>query len=114
MALLSPLALAAAVIATSLSVVAPAGAASAYDPNVRVVHYGDLDLTSDAGRAMLDRRIQRAVNSLCHVNAQREIDVIRACRADVMQTTAPAIQLAIRDSDNRLASTKASFRAVLR
>jgi UrcA family protein len=114
MARLSPFALAAAVVATSLSVIAPAGAAPARDPNSAVVHYGDLDLTTDAGRTMLDRRVRHAVNSLCHVNAEREIAMIQLCRTNLMESTTPQVQLAIRDSANRLADADSSFRAVLR
>jgi UrcA family protein len=79
-----------------------------------VVHYGDLDLASEKGRATLDRRIQRAVGDICHVNAVRNIDLIRRCRENVMTTVKPAVQLAVRASADRVASADSSIRAVLR
>jgi UrcA family protein len=114
MARLSPLALAAAVIATSLSVIAPAGAQSARDPNVRIVHYGDLDLTTAAGRASLARRVRSAVNRLCHDNRQLDLDTIERCRADVMDATRPKVDLALRDSASRVANADGTFSTALR
>lgn len=114
MARLSPLALAAAVIATSLSVIAPAGAAPAYDPNVRVVRYGDLDLTTEAGRATLDRRVRSAINRICHQGSMIDLDAIQRCRESATEATRPAVQLAIHDSANRVANADATLGAALR
>jgi UrcA family protein len=44
--------------------IAPA-AASPSKPATHIVRYADLDLTSDAGRATLDRRINQAVRMVC-------------------------------------------------
>jgi UrcA family protein len=118
MARLSPLALAAAVIATSLSVVAPAGAAPAHDadvrPNAKVVRYGDLDLTTEGGRIVLDRRVRSAINRVCHDGSVVDLDAIRLCRANALEATKPAIQLAIHESANRVATADSAFGAVLR
>ncbi len=111
---LSSLALASAVIAASLSFTVPAVAAPVADGNAILVHYGDLDLSTEAGRDMLDRRVQRAANKLCHAGGERDVGFIQACRANVMETTNPAVQVAIRDSANRLAGADTSLRAALR
>jgi UrcA family protein len=112
----SPIALAAALIATGVTL-APAASATttiSNDSDVMVVHYGDLDLSSERGRAMLDRRIRRAVDDVCHVHAVRDIDLIRRCRESVMSTVQPAVQFAVRASADRVASADSSIRAVLR
>ncbi len=44
--------------------VAPA-AASPSTPSKHIVRYSDLDLTKEAGRATLDRRINHAVRTVC-------------------------------------------------
>jgi UrcA family protein len=44
--------------------VSPAAAASS-DPATHIVRYSDLDLSSKAGRATLDRRINHAVRMVC-------------------------------------------------
>jgi UrcA family protein len=36
-------------------------------PDVRTVHYADLDLGSSAGLAVLERRVARAVSAICAV-----------------------------------------------
>jgi UrcA family protein len=111
----SPIALAAALIATGVTL-APAASATTIpnDSDVMVVHYGDLDLSSERGRTMLDRRIRRAVDDVCHVHAVRDIDLIRRCRESVMSTVQPAVQFAVRASADRVASADSSIRAVLR
>jgi UrcA family protein len=47
-----------------LVAVSPAAAASS-DPATHIVRYSDLDLSSQAGRATLDRRINHAVRMVC-------------------------------------------------
>jgi UrcA family protein len=48
----------------SMIAIAPA-AASPSKPATHIVRYADLDLTSEAGRATLDRRINQAVRVVC-------------------------------------------------
>jgi UrcA family protein len=110
----SPLALAAAFVATGITLAPAASASVSSDPETMVVHYGDLDLGTEKGRVTLDRRIFRAVGDLCHVNAVRNIDLNRRCRASVMETVRPAVQLAVRNSADRVASADSAIRAVLR
>ena len=78
----------AALMAQSLPAAAAAGEQA---PGVRV-GYADLDLTQEAGRRILDRRLQRAVERVCpDDNGVREVAqlaAIRACRANKMQELA--------------------------
>ncbi len=48
----------------SIIAIAPA-AASPSAPATHIVRYSDLDLTKEAGRATLDRRINQAVRTVC-------------------------------------------------
>lgn len=51
------------------------------------IGYGDLNLASQAGRAVLDRRIAGAAGQVCDGFASRELKMImlgRACRAEVI------------------------------
>jgi UrcA family protein len=64
---------AAALTAGGLTVIAQPAAAkgrpivvtAAEDELVRYVHYADLDLASSQGESLLNRRVGRAINSLC-------------------------------------------------
>jgi UrcA family protein len=61
--MLKPILVAAATFAATVTV-SPV-AARPIAPEVRTVRYADLDLTSPAGRARLDRRIEAAVREVC-------------------------------------------------
>jgi UrcA family protein len=78
---------------------------------VRIVPTSDLDLSSEAGRKALDRRIGRAVIELCGQAADVDLagrNAVRKCRADALaeanqardqrlaQRSAEPIQLAAR------------------
>ena len=97
---LSPFALAGALIATSLSVlsVSPAQAA------VKHVQFGDLDLSSDAGRTTMNSRIRHAASIVCH-GENRDLSLAAACQRETMAqalvdleraTRTDAVQLAVR------------------
>jgi UrcA family protein len=73
---LSPFALAGALIATSLTVLS----AVPVQANAMRVRYGDLDLTSAAGRAVMNDRIHRAAIVVCNEN--RDLSLAAACRKD--------------------------------
>ena len=54
---------------------------------VRVVATADLDLSSEAGRKALDRRIGRAVVELCGQASDADLvglNAVRECRADAL------------------------------
>ena len=81
-----PFILAAAVAAAGLSTLTAVAPAMASDTGVSVQHE-DLNLASAAGRAALDRRIDRAARQVCGTALTIELDLaaeVTACRADVM------------------------------
>jgi UrcA family protein len=58
--------------------------AAAQTPETRIVQYGDLNLTSEAGRETFQRRIDHAINQVCHVNlGERQLRTRSAQRACV-------------------------------
>lgn len=81
-----PFILAAAVAAAGLSTFTAVGPAMASEAGVTVQH-ADLNLASAAGRATLDRRIDRAARQICGTALTVELELageVNACRADVM------------------------------
>ncbi len=81
-----PFILAAAVAAAGLSTFTAVGPAIASDSGVAVQH-ADLNLASAAGRATLDRRIDRAARQVCGTALTIELDLaaeVNACRSDVI------------------------------
>ena len=81
-----PFILAAAVAAAGLSTFTAIGPAMASESGVSVQH-ADLNLASAAGRAALDRRIERAARRVCGTALPIELDLaaeVDACRADVL------------------------------
>lgn len=54
--------------------------AQAIDLDTRTVDYGDLDLSSSAGRKALDRRLTAAVNQVCGELTARSALINRAVR----------------------------------
>ena len=86
-----PFILAAAVAAAGLSTFTAVGPAMASDAGVAVQH-DDLNLTSAAGRATLDRRINRAARRVCGTALTIELDLaaeVNSCRADVIAAARP-------------------------
>ena len=72
---------------------APASADTEETAPTALVHYGDLDLASEQGRATLRKRVQMAVNSVCAATAD-QFDPLKAsiayarCREEVGDVTA--------------------------
>lgn len=61
---------------------APAHASTQVEPRTKIVRYHDLNLASDQGRNLLDRRISRAAKQVCDdvgINAVIHHRKIRAC-----------------------------------
>ena len=59
--------------------------AIAQDNTVRTISYGDLDLSSGAGRLQLDRRINSAVRSVCGRAWPIDlgaVEAVRRCRVE--------------------------------
>ena len=83
-----PFMLAAALVAAGLTTVAGISPALASDDGVTIEHR-DLNLSSEAGRATLDARIERAARLVCGTAFINELDIaagVAACRADVVAT----------------------------
>ena len=57
-------------------------------PEVRVVSYSDLDLSSAAGRNRLERRIQAAVRGVCGEAASFDLARRHAVRECIAETSA--------------------------
>lgn len=84
-----PFILAAAVAAAGLSTFAAVGPAIAAEAGVAVQHE-DLNLSTAAGRAVLDRRIDRAARLVCGTALTIELELageVNSCRADVIAST---------------------------
>lgn len=77
----SALVLAGTALATALTVAAASPAAAS--SSVRVA-YGDLDLGSAAGRAMLDQRLRRAAGDVCDNVAVEGLAMAAACRREAL------------------------------
>lgn len=84
--------IAAAAAAAALLASSPVAAGPA------LIHLADLDLSSPAGRATLDRRVARALEAACGSYFQtspeetREIDI---CRRDALAEVRPAVATAL-------------------
>jgi UrcA family protein len=79
---------------------APTIAAPAAARNVSIVHTADLDLSSQAGRDALDRRLVTAAYDVCGTASDVDLagkNKVRQCRTDVLaQARAQSEQLASR------------------
>ena len=81
----------------ALSATAPLAASERDTRQVARIHYADLDLTGDAGKAALDRRIKIAVRDLCDADQQlglsKRLEEIRCLRAAAKQVAAQRSQV---------------------
>ena len=96
----------AAALAAGLAVpafAAPASANAEEAAPTALVHYGDLDLASEQGRATLRKRVQMAVNSVCATVADQS-DPLKAniaysrCREEVGDVTASRMAVVLRQA----------------
>jgi len=83
--MLKPILFAAAALASAISV-SPAFAKPA-TPDVRIVSYADLDLSSSAGQARLERRIQAAVREVCGEAPSFDLARRKAVRDCIAETS---------------------------
>jgi UrcA family protein len=86
--------------ALALAIAAPAAAETASI----AVPYGDLDLTKDSGRKVLDTRIARAANRLCGTIGARDLVRLaahKACVAEARASAAPQVELALNAANAR-------------
>lgn len=84
--MLKPILFAAATLAAAVTAT-PVFAKPA-TPNVRVVSYADLDLSSTAGRTQLDRRVRAAVREVCGDAAPTDLARRSAMRECIAETSA--------------------------
>jgi UrcA family protein len=87
----TPLVLAASLLASATFLAGAAGPALAAPPapaaQTRIVGYADLDLSSAAGRARLDRRVDAAVRAVCGRAAPIDLNglaQVQACRDETL------------------------------
>ena len=89
---------------------APALAAPLPVQNVSIVHTGDLDLSSKAGRNALDRRLVIAAFEVCGTASDADLagkNEVRACRTDVLaKARATSEQLAARGATILIAANR--------
>lgn len=89
--------------ALALAIAAPA-AAETVQPFAVEVAYGDLDLTKDAGRDALDRRLTRAARQICGSRPARNLAMIEDhgnCLAEVRTNYQPQVELALNNANAR-------------
>ena len=84
--MLKPILFAAATLASALSAVPVF--AKPIAPEVRVVSYADLDVSTAAGQARLEHRIQAAVREVCGEAAGVDLTRRQAVRECIAETSA--------------------------
>ena len=96
------------VITAGLIKGAPALAETVPAQNVSIVHTSDLDLSSKAGRSVLDHRLVTAAFEVCGAPSDADLagkNQARACRANVLaKARADGNQLASRGATIRVAA----------
>jgi UrcA family protein len=96
---LSPIAFAAALVATGLTVMASSPAQAA----TRHVRYGDLDLSTAAGRATLGNRIGHAATAVCQ-SENFTLGAIQACRRESIANASATLDRIVQNRSVQLAS----------
>lgn len=100
------------VIIVSALAVSLAATAAAAQPT-RYVDYGDLDLSSPAGRSTLRQRVTTAVEQACGPIEVRNIHsgpVIEACRTDTWAMVQPQLDAAFGGSVEFVADARIAIR----
>ena len=62
------------------------------------VSFAGLDLTSASGKAILDRRINNAVRTICGIPDASDLNAVREnrrCATDTMNRTQPRVSIAV-------------------
>ena len=97
--------------------VLPLSAAHAGEPRAADVSYADLDLSSEAGQAIFDRRIERAVEAVCgKMEGKPTFDrAVRECQAETRIAAKTSRDIAVAEyGRERLASKDRKIRLVAR
>ena len=99
------IALASALITTAVIKAAPALAQTpAVETNVSLVRTADLDLSSEAGRRLLDVRLARAAREVCGTASDTDLkgkNEVRQCRADVLAQARANRDTVLADSQSK-------------
>ncbi|HEX7782315.1 MAG TPA: UrcA family protein [Sphingobium sp.] len=107
-------ALASAIVLAVPTIAAPA---LAEDSVTRTVSLSDVDLSTESGVALLNRRIEAAVSSICGRQESRDLQqvmAVRKCRTGAHASAVNQTQLAVADARRRNAfihQAMASFAA---
>lgn len=91
-----------AALLTASVLVVPTVSQAAQSNSVRV-SYADLNLASQAGASILEKRIQSAARSVCEIEDSRELELARAageCREDAIAGAQPAFNSALAAARN--------------
>lgn len=87
------------------------------EPVTIAVPFGDLDLTKDAGRKVLDQRLARATRKLCGgatpTRSLSQIKNYHACLAEVATGYQPQVELALNNANARRVAVLADKIALL-
>ncbi len=80
----------------------PLSAANASEPRTVSISYGDLNLSSKAGQAILDRRINAAVEAVCgRIENRPTFDsAVRQCQSETRLTAQQSRDIAVASYDN--------------
>lgn len=110
--ILSKLAMAAAAALASTTLVSASAMAAdivaTAEARTAEVRYGDLDLTSKAGRAALERRVAAAANRVCTSADPRDLMAranAESCRTAALDKAEPQIEAAVNRARVRMAAT---------
>jgi len=90
-------------LAALLATVAIPASAATYEKFASEVRYGDLNLTTDAGVAQLQRRIINSARKACGRADGRDLTASQAaaeCRRAAISAAAPKIELAVANARN--------------
>lgn len=98
------------VLAAGLMLAASAAAASpGWSTGRAAVSTAGIDLTTVAGRAMLDRRVDAAIAAMCGApvfGTRDEADALCECRAEARAATTPAVNRMIARAGVTMASSR--------
>ncbi|MBD2841469.1 UrcA family protein [Erythrobacter rubeus] len=102
-----------AALALSLAAI-PAAVFAAPEEHTIAVSYADLNLATDEGTAILDRRIDNAIEKICGGPAPRDVNAgmkVRRCMAKTKLTVSGQRDLAVKTyRTNQLAASDRSIR----
>jgi UrcA family protein len=94
------------ILAAALVAVVSPAPASAQEASARI-RYSDLNLSSDAGRARLDRRVRVAAEAMCKARPTGMLAIdakTRRCMDAAIAQAQPAVMAAVRNAGTAVAA----------